>query len=161
MEKSLFLPEGTTVTGFVVLGDFWPLLWIWLIAVNAAAFLVFGLDKWKAKRKAKNEAVRRVPEKRCFCWPFWAAAWGPSWGCGSFTTRPSTGGSGTACQPFWCSSWRLLPGSPGGYWPIEKQGGAWDDRSQAPLLLLLMSYAGNTRRSSAAACSKACRVGMV
>lgn len=66
MEKSLFLPEGTTATGFVVLGDFWPLLWIWLIAVNAAAFLVFGLDKWKAKRKAKNEAVRRVPEKTLF-----------------------------------------------------------------------------------------------
>ena len=50
----------------MVLGDFWPLLWIWLIAVNAAAFLVFGLDKWKAKRKAKNEAVRRVPEKTLF-----------------------------------------------------------------------------------------------
>jgi uncharacterized membrane protein YsdA (DUF1294 family) len=66
MEKSLFLPEGTTVTGFVVLGDFRPLLWIWLIAVNAAAFLVFGLDKWKARRKAKNEAIRRIPEKTLF-----------------------------------------------------------------------------------------------
>ena len=66
MEQSAFLPEATSVTGFVVLGNPWSLLWIWLIAVNAAAFLVFGLDKWKAKRKAKNEAVRRVPEKTLF-----------------------------------------------------------------------------------------------
>lgn len=66
MEKSLFLPEGTTVTGFVVLGDFWPLLWIWLIAVNAAAFLVFGLDKWKAKRTQAHPRTRRVPEKTLF-----------------------------------------------------------------------------------------------
>lgn len=66
MEKSLFLPEGTTVTGFAVLGSPWPLLWIWLAAVNLAAFLVFGLDKWKAKRKEKKDSVRRVPEKTLF-----------------------------------------------------------------------------------------------
>ena len=29
-------------------------------------FLVFGLDKWKARRKVRNEAVRRVPEKTLF-----------------------------------------------------------------------------------------------
>lgn len=29
-------------------------------------FCIFGLDKWKAKRKVKNEAVRRVPEKTLF-----------------------------------------------------------------------------------------------
>lgn len=30
------------------------------------AFLVFGIDKWKAKRKKTNERVRRVPEKTLF-----------------------------------------------------------------------------------------------
>ena len=29
-------------------------------------FLVFGLDKWKAKRKEKRESVRRVPERTLF-----------------------------------------------------------------------------------------------
>ena len=66
MEKALFAPEGTGVTGFVVLGSFWPVLWCWLAAVNLAAFLVFGLDKWKAKRKEKKDSVRRVPEKTLF-----------------------------------------------------------------------------------------------
>ena len=30
------------------------------------AFLVFGLDKWKAKRKEKKASVRRVPERTLF-----------------------------------------------------------------------------------------------
>lgn len=66
MEKAMFLPESTSTTGFVVLGSFWPLLWIWLVVINVAAFAVFGLDKWKAKRKEKKESVRRVPEKTLF-----------------------------------------------------------------------------------------------
>ncbi len=66
MERTLYLPEGTTVTGFVVLGSPWELLGLWLAAINLVTFCIFGLDKWKAKRKAKNEAVRRVPEKTLF-----------------------------------------------------------------------------------------------
>lgn len=66
MEKSLYLPEGTTLTGFVVLGSPWGLLGLWLAAINLVTFCIFGLDKWKAKRKVKNEAVRRVPEKTLF-----------------------------------------------------------------------------------------------
>jgi len=42
------------------------LLAIWLVAINLVTFLVFGLDKWKAKRKVKKESVRRVPEKTLF-----------------------------------------------------------------------------------------------
>ena len=66
MERTLYLPEGTTVTGFVVPGSPWGLLGLWLAAINLVTFCIFGLDKWKAKRKAKNEAVRRVPEKTLF-----------------------------------------------------------------------------------------------
>ena len=34
--------------------------------MNLVTFLVFRRDMWKAKRKVKNEAVRRVPEKTLF-----------------------------------------------------------------------------------------------
>ena len=63
MGKTFFQPEATQVTGLGVLGNPWILLLFWLLLINLVTFLVFGLDKWKAKCKAKNEAVRRVPEK--------------------------------------------------------------------------------------------------
>ena len=53
-------------TVFAVVGNPWALLGCYLLVMNLVTFLVFGLDKWKAKRKAKNEAVRRVPEKTLF-----------------------------------------------------------------------------------------------
>lgn len=62
-EKALFLPEAHNGFVWVVIGSPWGLLAIWLIIINLVAFLIFGLDKWKAKRKEKNEKVRRVPEK--------------------------------------------------------------------------------------------------
>ena len=37
-----------------------------LLVINLVTFLVFGLDKWKAKRKEKRESVRRVPERTLF-----------------------------------------------------------------------------------------------
>lgn len=64
--KSLFLPEAQQDTVFFLIGSPWGLLACWLAFINAAAFLVFGLDKWKARRKEKNQAVRRVPEKTLF-----------------------------------------------------------------------------------------------
>ena len=42
------------------------LLLCWLLVINLVTFLVFGLDKWKAKRKEKRESVRRVPERTLF-----------------------------------------------------------------------------------------------
>ena len=66
MDKTLYLPEGTTVTGFVMLGSPWGLLAMWVVLLSIVTFCIFGLDKWKAKRKEKNEAVRRVPEKTLF-----------------------------------------------------------------------------------------------
>lgn len=62
-EKALFLPEERNGFLWAVIGSPWGLLAIWLIIINLVAFLIFGLDKWKAKRKEKNEKVRRVPEK--------------------------------------------------------------------------------------------------
>lgn len=62
-EKALFLPEERNGFLWAVIGSPWGLLAIWLIIINLVAFLIFGLDKWKAKRKEKKETVRRVPEK--------------------------------------------------------------------------------------------------
>lgn len=62
-EKALFLPEAHNDFVWVVMGSPWGLLAIWLVLINVLTFLIFGLDKWKAKRKEKNEKVRRVPEK--------------------------------------------------------------------------------------------------
>ena len=64
--KTLYQPEATTTTLFAVVGHPCALLGCYLLVMNLVTFLVFGLDKWKAKRKAKNEAVRRVPEKTLF-----------------------------------------------------------------------------------------------
>jgi uncharacterized membrane protein YsdA (DUF1294 family) len=49
-----------------VIGSPWGWLAIWLILINLVTFFVFGLDKLKAKRKVKREAIRRVPEKTLF-----------------------------------------------------------------------------------------------
>lgn len=66
MEKDLFLPEAVSATGFSVIGSPWGLPAAWLVLINTAAFLAFGLDKRKAKRKEKRPSVRRVPEKTLF-----------------------------------------------------------------------------------------------
>lgn len=42
------------------------LLAVWLVAINLITFLVFGVDKWKARRKTAHPSVRRVPERTLF-----------------------------------------------------------------------------------------------
>ena len=61
--SAAYEPEAHNDFIWAVVGSPWGLLALWLVLINAAAFLAFGLDKWKAKRKEKNEKVRRVPEK--------------------------------------------------------------------------------------------------
>ena len=61
--KAVFLPEERNDFIWAVIGSPWGLLACWLIIINLVTFFVFGWDKWKAKRKEKNDAVRRVPEK--------------------------------------------------------------------------------------------------
>lgn len=60
------LPEATNDMVWFLVGSPWGLLGAWLLLVNLAAFLMFGLDKWKARRKERRESVRRVPEKTLF-----------------------------------------------------------------------------------------------
>lgn len=62
-EKALFLPEEHNDFLWAVVGSPWGILACWLVLINVLTFLAFGLDKWKAKRKEKNEKVRRIPEK--------------------------------------------------------------------------------------------------
>ena len=62
-EKFLYLPEEHNGFLWAVVGSPWGILALWLVLINLVAFLMFGVDKWKAKRKEKNEKVRRVPEK--------------------------------------------------------------------------------------------------
>ena len=69
--KKAFLPKGTSSMSFGIIGGtlgelLWTLLAFYLLIINLVTFFVFGLDKWKAKRKAHNEAVRRIPEKTLF-----------------------------------------------------------------------------------------------
>ena len=64
--KQLYAPAAESTALFAFVGSPWGALGIYLLAVNLITFLVFGFDKWKAKRKVKNEAVRRVPEKTLF-----------------------------------------------------------------------------------------------
>ena len=59
--RKLFLPEGTSVTAFAVLGSPAPLI-VYLIAVNVLAFAVYGWDK----ARSKVQGARRVPEKTLF-----------------------------------------------------------------------------------------------
>ena len=65
-EKTLYLPTEHNDRLVAFIGSPWGLLWAWLAVINLITFLIFGLDKWKAKRKMRNEAVRRVPEKTLF-----------------------------------------------------------------------------------------------
>ncbi len=59
--RELFLPESAGTTVFAVLGSPLPLL-VYLTAVNALAFAVFGWDK----ARSKVRGARRVPEKTLF-----------------------------------------------------------------------------------------------
>ena len=66
MRKELFLPAAENDVVWAVVGNPWAWLLLWLLAINLVTFLVFGLDKWKAKRNEKKDSVRRVPEKTLF-----------------------------------------------------------------------------------------------
>ena len=64
--NTLYLPEAHNNAVWSFIGSPWALLAGWLAVINLVTFLVFGLDKWKARRKVSHEAVRRVPEKTLF-----------------------------------------------------------------------------------------------
>ena len=64
--KTLYLPTAHNDTVWAFVGSPWDLLALWLLFINLITFLIFGLDKWKARRKVQHESVRRVPEKTLF-----------------------------------------------------------------------------------------------
>ena len=57
--KALYQPEGTTATLFAVVGNPWGLSALWLALVSLAAFVMFGVAKWKAQRPG----ARRTPAR--------------------------------------------------------------------------------------------------
>ena len=61
--KFTALPEGKNDFIWAIIGSPMGLLICWLLIINLITFLVFGVDKWQAKRKEKKDTVRRVPEK--------------------------------------------------------------------------------------------------
>ena len=63
VQRASYAPEARNDFIWAAVGSPWGLLACWLVLINVLTFLVFGWDKWKAKRKEKNEKVRRVPEK--------------------------------------------------------------------------------------------------
>lgn len=66
MPKKAFLPEAHNDFIWAVLGSPWGLAAVWLVIINLITFLMFGLDKLLAKRKAAHPDVRRVPERTLF-----------------------------------------------------------------------------------------------
>ena len=66
MMRQMYSPEAKSDFIWVVVGSPWGLLAVWLLAINLVTFFVFGVDKWKAKRKESHESTRRVPEKTLF-----------------------------------------------------------------------------------------------
>lgn len=63
---TVFLPEARSDSVWAVVSSPRGLLAVWLVTINLITFLVFGIDKWKAKRKVSHEATCRVPEKTLF-----------------------------------------------------------------------------------------------
>lgn len=66
MDKTVYLPQEQNDRIWAVAGSPWGWLACWLAVINLAAFLAFGLDKRRAKRKAAHPALRRVPERTLF-----------------------------------------------------------------------------------------------
>ena len=62
----MFQPQAQNDTVFLFIGSPWALLGCWAALISLVTFVVFGLDKWKAKRKEKKESVRRIPERTLF-----------------------------------------------------------------------------------------------
>lgn len=62
----MYTPEVRNDVIWAVAGSPWGLLAAWLVLINLVTFLVFGLDKWKAKRRERCASTRRVPEKTLF-----------------------------------------------------------------------------------------------
>lgn len=60
MEKATgFAPQATNDLLFAFIGSPAGLLVCWLVVLNLATFVIFGVDKWKSKHATR----RRIPER--------------------------------------------------------------------------------------------------
>lgn len=55
---------GSALWAFVCTG--YGALALYVLLISLATFLIFGIDKWKAKRKEAHPNTRRVPERTLF-----------------------------------------------------------------------------------------------
>lgn len=103
--------EPTAKNGFIftLLGTKWGFLWLWLLIINVAAFLAYGLDKLLAKLKARHEKVPRLPERNLLLLAIVGGGIGAWLGMEVFATRPSIAPSGSLylCSP--ASGWSSSP----------------------------------------------------
>ncbi len=61
-----YSPEVHNDHIWAVIGSPWSWLLLWIAAINLVTFFFFGLDKWRAKRKAAKPEIRRIPERTLF-----------------------------------------------------------------------------------------------
>lgn len=73
-------------------GSDWPLGWswyvwvviAWIMIINGLAFMACGLDKWKARRKAKKPQVQRIRERTLWLYGLLGGIWGLIFGMRTF-----------------------------------------------------------------------------
>ena len=70
---STYLPSLGVIGGadgptaiFVTGPNDFSFVFLSLFLINLVTFFIFGIDKWKAKRKVQKESIRRIPEKTLF-----------------------------------------------------------------------------------------------
>lgn len=56
---TFYAPSATSMAAFAFVGSPWGLLAAWLLLINLFAFMLFGIDKWKAK----HPSARRIRER--------------------------------------------------------------------------------------------------
>lgn len=64
--RTFFTPEAHNDFVWSVVGSPWTWLLCWVLLMSVITFCIFGVDKWKAKRKVHRESIRRIPEKTLF-----------------------------------------------------------------------------------------------
>lgn len=65
-QSVVYQPQAHNDFFYVAVGSPWSWLLLWLLMINLVAFFIFGVDKWKAKRKAHRPEIRRIPERTLF-----------------------------------------------------------------------------------------------
>ena len=62
----LYLPEAHSDMVWAAVGSVWGAIALWTAVMSLITFFVFGLDKWKARRRESNAKIRRIPERTLF-----------------------------------------------------------------------------------------------